>query len=275
MPKKTSPKKKILKARVAPKRSQKAEGPKKLGTCFVISPFSDWFDSYYDTIFEPAILSSGLHACRADDLYRPSSIIHDIWGYVRKAEVLLADLTGKNPNVLYELGLAHAAGKPVVMVTQSLEDVPFDLRNLRVIPYDLRDPAWGTDLKGSIELALREVLASPQTAVPPVFLREQEKSKVPKVTPLERRVLELSQQVESLRRSQRVSSSPIRTLRNAEEARDLIKHYLRTGMPKPMIVERVERRGPSIDWIERELDKLTKLPPDQDKEPLEEPAEQK
>jgi hypothetical protein len=133
------------KKNVAVKKASKKEPARKVKvnnrTCFVISPFGGWFDGYHGDVFKPAISAAGLHPCRADDLYRPSSIIHDIWDYVQKAEILLADLTGKNPNVLYELGLAHALGKPVVMVTQSLEDVPFDLRNLRVIAYDLRNPA--------------------------------------------------------------------------------------------------------------------------------------
>lgn len=102
--------------------------------CFIICPFGGWNDSYCEEIFGPAVESAGLEPKRADDLYRPSAIVHDIWDYVKKSRVMLAELTGKNPNVLYELGLAHAVGKPVIMVTQSMEDVPFDLRSLRVLP---------------------------------------------------------------------------------------------------------------------------------------------
>ena len=57
--------------------------------------------------------------------------------------MMLADLTGKNANVLYELGLAHAIDKPVVLLSQSMDDVPFDLRALRVITYDVAHPGWG------------------------------------------------------------------------------------------------------------------------------------
>ncbi len=99
-------------------------------TCFVISPFGGWNDRYYSEIYRPAVEGAGLDPKRADDLYRPSAIVHDIWAYVKTSRVMLGDLTGKNPNVFYELGLAHAVGKPVVMVTQSIEDVPFDLRAL-------------------------------------------------------------------------------------------------------------------------------------------------
>jgi len=55
-------------------------------------------------------------------------IMQQIWVYILNARVLIAELTGKNPNVFYELGLAHAQGKDVILLTQSINDVPFDLR---------------------------------------------------------------------------------------------------------------------------------------------------
>lgn len=69
-------------------------------------------------------------------MYRLGNIVNDIWAYTKEATVLLADLTNKNPNVFYELRLAHAITKPAVLITASMEDVPFDLRSLRVIDYD-------------------------------------------------------------------------------------------------------------------------------------------
>src|ERR1044071_4330712 len=85
-------------------------------TCFIIMPFGEWFDYYHDTIYVPAIESTGLIPRRADDLYRPSSIVNDIWALTQQAKVILADLSGKNPNVFYELGLAHAVAKPAILV---------------------------------------------------------------------------------------------------------------------------------------------------------------
>src|ERR1039458_615971 len=243
-----------------------------LGTCFVISPFGGYFDSYHTAIFEPAIKAAKLKPCRADDLYRPSSIIHDIWKYVSGAAVLLADLTGKNPNVLYELGLAHAIGKPVVMVTQVLDDVPFDLRNLRVITYDLRDPAWAELLGDSITHSLEEVLGSPESAVPPVFLRERKESKSPQVSPTEKKLLELTQQVESLRRSQRRLAPDDDELQGPAEARTLIRRYLRMGMPSRMIVDRVARRGAPANWVRDEIRSMKSQPDQLDLDPPSSPA---
>jgi hypothetical protein len=140
--------------------------------CFTIMPYGEWQDYYYETIYTPAIKASGLTPRRADDVYRPSAITHDIWVLTRQAKIILADLSGKNPNVFYELGLGHALAKPAILVTDSKEDIPFDLRSLRVIVYDTNHPAWGQILQETIQTAIREVLASPQEAVLPSFLLE-------------------------------------------------------------------------------------------------------
>jgi hypothetical protein len=91
--------------------------------CFVIMPFGPPFDRYFKNVFVPAIEDAGLQAIRADSIFLPSAIMQDIWRFVNEARVLVADLTGRNPNVFYELGLAHALQKPVILVTNNFDDV--------------------------------------------------------------------------------------------------------------------------------------------------------
>ena len=79
------------------KKAKKVEAKK--DTCFIITPFGGWFDDYYDRIYRPAIEAGGLVATRADDLYRPGTIVNDIWKFTQDARIVLADLTHKNPNV--------------------------------------------------------------------------------------------------------------------------------------------------------------------------------
>ena len=138
--------------------------------CFTIMPYGNWFDVYYNKIYAPAIEEAGLISKRADDLYRPSSIVHDIWQYTKECQLVLADLTGKNPNVLYELGLAHAIAKPVILIVESMEDIPYDLRALRIIEYDKNAHNWGELLKEKIINAILEVILAPTKAVPHAFL---------------------------------------------------------------------------------------------------------
>lgn len=139
--------------------------------CFVIMPFGGYFDNYYQMCYAPAIQECGLLAHRADDMYRPSTIVDDIWVYTQKAKIILADITGKNPNVFYELGLAHALAKPAILITESIEDVPFDLRSLRIIERDKNNPNWGNSLKEKIALSIKETIQSPRNSVLPSFLR--------------------------------------------------------------------------------------------------------
>jgi len=140
-----------------------------LDTCFVMMPFGQWMDSYYREIYVPAIREAGLEAVRADELFSTGSVIEQIWEQISRAKVLLADLTGKNANVFYELGLAHAANKPVVFTTGQLDDVPFDLRHLRVAVYDIRDPSWGEKLKATLAVYLKAAKADPAKSVPQPF----------------------------------------------------------------------------------------------------------
>jgi hypothetical protein len=142
-----------------------------LDTCFVMMPFGEWMDRYYREIFIPAIREAGMEPVRADELFSTGSVIEQIWEQISRAKVLLADLTGKNANVFYELGLAHAANKPVVFTTGSLEDVPFDLRHLRVAIYDIRDPSWGEKLRTSLAVYLKAAKADPGKSVPQPFRR--------------------------------------------------------------------------------------------------------
>ena len=146
--------------RVRRKAPKKVIKKKPSGTCFVMMPFADPFDLYYDTLYRPAIQGANLKPVRADDLFRPSVIVADLWGMIQDAKVLLAELTTKNANVFYELGLAHALGKPVVLVSETMGDVQFDLQQLRVILYNKDDPGWGQKLVSDVTAALSETLLS-------------------------------------------------------------------------------------------------------------------
>jgi hypothetical protein len=138
--------------------------------CFVIMPFGVPFDRYYANIFIPAIQEGGLRAHRADSIFSSTTIMSDVWHCIRNASVIVADVTGKNANVFYELGLAHASRKPVVLITATLEDVPFDLKGLRVVEYDKDDENWGSLLKRKITANLKAALSDPAIAIPSTFL---------------------------------------------------------------------------------------------------------
>lgn len=145
-----------------------------LDTCFVMMPFGPWQDRYYQEIYIPAIKDAGLEPVRGDELYHTGSVVEQIWEQITKAKLLVADLSNRNANVFYELGLAHAAVKPVVFTASSIDDVPFDLRHLRVIIYDIREPLWGAQLKKSMTDYLRNAIREPAKSIPSTFRRISE-----------------------------------------------------------------------------------------------------
>lgn len=102
---------------------------------FVIMPLRKEFDEVYQDIIKPAVVEVGILPVRADEIYSRNAIIDDIWLYIQKSAWVIADLTGRNPNVFYELGLAHAIGRNPILLTQNIDDVPFDLRHWRCIEY--------------------------------------------------------------------------------------------------------------------------------------------
>jgi hypothetical protein len=100
-------------------------------------PFRAELDPVFRTIRDAAVLDNGLTCERADDIYSSGVIIDDVWAGICRAQILVADATGRNANVFYEIGLAHAIGKSVVILAQSPSDIPFDLNHRRTIFYRL------------------------------------------------------------------------------------------------------------------------------------------
>ncbi|MCD4823634.1 MAG: hypothetical protein K8S55_03440 [Phycisphaerae bacterium] len=168
-------------------------------SCFVLMPFKEPFEMYYDTIIKPAVVAANLNPLRCDSLFTPTPIMGDVWKMIQEAKVLVAELTGKNSNVFYELGLGHAIGKPIVLISETIEDVPFDLQPLRVILYDKDDPAWGNKLKNKITTAINDTIASPIDGVPPMF-RKPVKSQAPSESETNIRLDLLEQEVRALSR---------------------------------------------------------------------------
>jgi chaperonin GroEL len=114
---------------------------------------------YFTGIIQPAAREAGLTAVKADDIYGTAPIIQDIWNQIWKARAVVADVTGRNPNVNYELGICHALGVPTVLITQNRGDVPFDYRHIRCILYDTKRVNWEDKLRLAITATLKSLLA--------------------------------------------------------------------------------------------------------------------
>jgi hypothetical protein len=121
------------------------------GTSFVLMPFAPEFEHVYDAI-RGAMEDAGFTCRRADELFGGDQVMVGVLQEISHAELLIADLTGRNPNVFYELGIAHMTkdAARVLLIAQRVEDIPFDIRAYRHIQYS-------TDTQGLVALRDRIV----------------------------------------------------------------------------------------------------------------------
>lgn len=126
--------------------------------CFVLMPFSQAFDFVYREIIKPIVSTNGIEVIRADEMFSPGSIMEQIRSSIQQSRFCIADLTGKNPNVLYELGIAQTMNKPTILLTQDIKDVPFDLSSLRFIVYDTKKNQSIDTAKKNLDQAIQQVL---------------------------------------------------------------------------------------------------------------------
>lgn len=125
--------------------------------CFVAMPFSEKLQPIFEDAIRPLAEAKGMQCVRSDNFFAPRPIMDDIWESLQKARIVVSDLTGKNPNVFYETGIAHALGKEVVLLSQALDDVPFDLRHIRCVIYTDTHRGFEklkVDLSSAIDAAL-------------------------------------------------------------------------------------------------------------------------
>lgn len=123
----------------------------------IMMPFSAEFGNVYKAIIAACDSARATHI-RVDEIYKPSKIANDIFAAIARSRLVICDLTGKNPNVLYETGLAHALNNEVVILTQDNNDVPFDLRHFRFFKY-LNNGEGLQKLRVDLERIIRECLA--------------------------------------------------------------------------------------------------------------------
>jgi hypothetical protein len=100
----------------------------------VMMPFDASFNAVYDTL-KSAVEALGKQCRRADDIWRHEIIIQDVVSLICTSSIVICDLSKKNANVFYEAGIAHTLGKNVILIAQSIDDVPFNLRHLRFTAY--------------------------------------------------------------------------------------------------------------------------------------------
>jgi hypothetical protein len=132
----------------------------KKGQCFVLMPFMETMNEIFETIRKSVENHELNFTCtRAKDLHGGGYILDDILKGIEEAEIIIADLTANNPNVFYEVGIAHTRKEveKIILLTQNIDAVPFDLRPFRCIVY--RQGMEGTkQLQNELFLAIKDIV---------------------------------------------------------------------------------------------------------------------
>jgi hypothetical protein len=125
---------------------------------FVLIPFEPDLANIYQTFVKPTIEAKNLICRRADDIHSNNAIISDIWKSICESRFVVADISKLNPNVMYELGIAHAIGKETILIRQKDGSKhPFDVAHIRIIEYD-NTAVGGPALKRQLDCVVDAVL---------------------------------------------------------------------------------------------------------------------
>jgi len=132
---------------------------------FILMPFDEELTKIYNEIIRPSVESQGFVCRRADDFKTNKIIIQDIWKAICESRFIIADLTDANPNVMYELGIAHTVGKETILINQidrhKSIGFPFDITHIRRIEYE-NSAAGGKKLEIDL-IATIQSLISPKS----------------------------------------------------------------------------------------------------------------
>jgi hypothetical protein len=146
-----------------PSRRTSSTAPKPF--VFVVMPFDAAFDDAYEAAIKPACEAAGAYAERVDDQIFQGNILQRLYNQIAKADLIVADTTGRNVNVLYEIGYAHGLRKDVILVTRGNSDVVFDPTRHPQIVYERL-----VDLRCELERKVRNVLETMEQRTAPIAI---------------------------------------------------------------------------------------------------------
>jgi hypothetical protein len=181
-------------------------GEKKVKKCFVIAPIGEEgseirrrSDQVLAHIIEPAASECGYTATRADEMSEPGMITSQVIQRLVNDPLVVADLTGRNPNVFYELAVRHAVRKPCVQVIQLGEAIPFDVAQSRTIQVDHHDLDSVARCREQLVAQIRSVEKDPTDVDTPISVAIDLQSLRQSENPLEKSSAEIISMLQDLR----------------------------------------------------------------------------
>jgi hypothetical protein len=197
---------------------------------FVVMPFASELKDVYELGIRPACEDAGSECGRVDEQIFLESILERIYAEIERADIVVAEMTGRNPNVFYETGYAHGLGKPVILLTKSADDIPFDLRHYPHVVYGDRIAT----LKDELKKRVRFLIDHPAKAKAASF-RQEEKAKAE----LDRMAAHIENYLRAKKRTM-VSFEAVRRNINETYSDEMLRRLIDE---KPDKFRRVKRKG--------------------------------
>ena len=144
-----------------------------MSKCFIVMAFRTTYEQSLKKLLKKAATGAGFDAQRGDEVLTHNDVLSNIWRSIVESDAIIAVLKCDNSNLFYELGLAHAIGKPVIVMANKneLEKMPTNVKNLIMLTYDEQDPFWGDNLESAIIDRLTALKSDPSMFIPDVFQR--------------------------------------------------------------------------------------------------------
>ena len=144
----------VAEAEIDEARRAAATAPGRAAKIFVVMPFASEFDDVYLLGIREVAEKLGFAVDRADDIEHNENVLEVVQERIRECAAVIADISGRNPNVFYEVGYAHAVSRPTILLCRKGENVPFDLQSINYISY-----VSIVELRDRLERRLRALLA--------------------------------------------------------------------------------------------------------------------
>ncbi len=225
---------------------------------FVLMPFDEKFKDIYTFGIKGAADDVGTDAGRVDEQIFTEGILDRIFDQISKADVIVADMTERNPNVFYEVGYAHALGKIVLLLTQNADDIPFDLKHRQHIVYAGKIEILRNILTKKLIWAISESKKQERKDISERFLVSINGIEIPEAS--------LSDQVPVLSGEYSFMELKVRITNDSIESSPLIKHvYLYVSNDSHARLEDILNSGFSIvdssDGLNKQLRLDIEIPP--------------
>lgn len=238
--------------------------------CFVIAPIgaegsADRLrsDQVLKHIIGPSVRECGYEPVRADHISEPGLITSQVIQHIVEDPLVIADLTGRNPNVFYELALRHAIKKPIVQIIHATETIPFDVAASRTVHVDHRDLDSVAKAKEEIVKQIHHVEKNPEDVDTPISVAVELQSLRKSDNPLEKSYAEILAMLTDIRSGMsdmregvhaRLMFGPI--LEDLMVSFDRLARSLEFEDGKPLSPEQAEVLRSTVRRLERPIELL-------------------